>query len=146
MTQNRPNARDNDSHSLWMGYALWLLGFLGAHRFYYGKRGTGVLYMCTLGLLGVGWVFDLFWMPMLARSAKRRYFDGPYNYDFAWILQTYLGPFGLHRMYLGKWATGLLWLCTGGLVGLGYVYDYLTLNEQVSLANKAAKSVSPASA
>lgn len=142
MSNDRPDPSHNDSHSVLMGYALWILGFLGAHRFYYGKRFSGTLYMCTLGLLGVGWLFDLFWMPMLARSAKRRYFDGPYSYDFAWLLQTYLGVLGLHRMYLGKWATGLLWLCTGGLLGLGYVYDYLTLNEQISLANKAAKSVS----
>jgi len=131
----------SDSHSLWMGYALWLLGFLGAHRFYYGKRVTGVIWMCSLGLLGVGWLFDLFWMPMLRRSADNRYFDGRYSFDFAWILQTYLGVFGLHRMYLGKWATGFLWLCTGGLLGMGYVYDYLTLNEQVSLANRAARSI-----
>lgn len=134
-------AQRTDSHSLWMGYALWAFGFLGAHRFYYGKRVTGALYMVTLGLLGVGWVFDLFWMPMLERSAQKRYFAGPYSYDLAWILQTYLGVFGLHRMYLRKWATGFLWLVTGGLLGLGYVYDYLTLNEQVSLANRASRSV-----
>ncbi len=136
----KPETR-SDSHSLWMGYALWLLGFLGAHRFYYGKRVSGVIWMCTLGLLGIGWVFDLFWMPVLRRSAERRYFDGPYSYDFAWILQTYFGLLGLHRMYIGKWATGLLWFFTGGLLGIGYVYDYLTLNEQISLANRAARSV-----
>ncbi|MCZ7679657.1 MAG: TM2 domain-containing protein [Sandaracinaceae bacterium] len=129
-----------DSHSVVMGYLLWLFGFLGAHRFYYGKKVSGVIYLFTLGLLGVGWLFDLFWMPVLARSARRRYFDGPYNYDFAWVLQTFLGVFGLHRMYLGKWATGLLWLVSGGLFGIGYVYDYLTLNEQVSLANQAAST------
>lgn len=129
-----------DSHSVVMGYLLWLFGFLGAHRFYYGKKVSGVIYLFTLGLLGVGWLFDLFWMPVLARSARRRYFDGPYNYDFAWVLQTFLGVFGLHRMYLGKWATGLLWLVSGGLFGIGYIYDYLTLNEQVSLANQAAST------
>ena len=136
----RPDER-TDSHSLWMGYALWAFGFLGAHRFYYGKRFTGVLWMCTAGLLGVGWVLDLFLMPLLERSAERRYYEGPYSYDFAWILQTYLGVFGLHRMYLGKWATGLLYALTAGLFGLGYIYDYLTLNEQVSLANRAAQGV-----
>ena len=131
----------SDSHSLMMGYALWIFGFLGAHRFYYGKRVTGVIWMFTLGLLGVGWVLDLFLMPLLERSAQRRYFDGPYSFDVAWILQTFFGVLGLHRMYLGKWATGLLWFFTGGLVGVGYVYDYLTLNEQVSLANQSARSV-----
>jgi TM2 domain-containing membrane protein YozV len=130
-----------DSHSVLVGYLLWLFGFLGAHRFYYGKKVSGVIYLCTLGLLGVGWLFDLFWMPVLARSARRRYFDGPYSYDFAWVLQTFLGVFGLHRMYLGKWATGLIWLLTAGLFGIGYVYDYLTLNEQVSLANQSASTV-----
>ena len=49
----------SDSHSLIMGYLLWVFGFLGAHRFYYGKRVTGVIWMLTLGLLGVGWVLGL---------------------------------------------------------------------------------------
>ena len=133
MTETDPR---RESHSLLMGYGLWFFGFLGAHRFYYGKRVSGVIWMLTLGLFGLGWVFDLFWMPVLRRSAERKYYDGPYSYDFAWILQTYLGLLGLHRMYLGRWATGFLWLFTGGLFGLGYMYDYLTLNEQVSLANR----------
>lgn len=131
-----------ESHSLWMGYVLWLFGFLGAHRFYYGKKVSGVVYLCTLGLLGLGWLFDLFWMPLLARSARRRYYEGRYSYDLAWILQTFLGVLGVHRMYLGKWATGLLWLFTGGLFGVGYIWDYLTLNEQVSVANRSASSLS----
>ncbi len=131
----------NDSHSVLVGYLLWLFGFLGAHRFYYGKKVSGVVYLCTLGLLGIGWLFDLVWMPVLARSAQRRYYDGPYSYDVAWLLQTYFGVLGLHRLYLGKWASGLIWMFSGGLLGVGYVYDYLTLNEQVSIANQAARSL-----
>ena len=30
-----PPARD--THSIAVGYLCWLLGFLGMHRFYYGK-------------------------------------------------------------------------------------------------------------
>ena len=139
MASTQPKPHHADSHSLLMGYALWLFGFLGAHRFYYGKRVSGTLYLFTFGLLGIGWLFDLFWMPALHRSAEHRYFDGPFSYDLAWILQTFFGVLGIHRMYLGKWATGLLWFFTGGLIGIGYIYDYLTLNEQVSIANQAAE-------
>ena len=36
-----------------------LLGFLGLHRFYVGKVGTGLLWLFTLGFLSVGVIFDL---------------------------------------------------------------------------------------
>lgn len=37
-----------------------LLGYLGAHRFYAGKVGTGLLFLLTVGLFGVGWIIDVF--------------------------------------------------------------------------------------
>lgn len=36
-----------------------IFGIFGVHRFYVGKKLSGVLYLCTLGLLGIGWVLDL---------------------------------------------------------------------------------------
>lgn len=44
----------------WVAFFLCLfLGFLGAHRFYEGKIVTGILYLCTLGLCGIGVLVDL---------------------------------------------------------------------------------------
>lgn len=44
----------------WIASLLCLfLGGVGAHRFYVGKVGTGVLYLFTLGLCGFGAVVDL---------------------------------------------------------------------------------------
>lgn len=34
------------------------LGFAGAHRFYVGKIGTGVVWLVTFGCLGIGWLVD----------------------------------------------------------------------------------------
>lgn len=43
----------------WVAFALCLfIGFLGAHKFYEGKTGMGVLYVFTGGLLGIGWIVD----------------------------------------------------------------------------------------
>jgi len=44
-----------------VAYSLWFLGIfgiLGFHRFYLRKIGTGFIWMFTLGLLGVGAIYD----------------------------------------------------------------------------------------
>lgn len=125
-----------NNHSKAIGYLMWIFGFMGAHRFYYGRPVTGTIWFFTLGLLGVGWIIDLFFIPVMDREADFRYRPGPLNYSLAWVLLVILGLFGIHRFYMGKWLTGILWLCTGGLIGLGYLYDLWTLNEQVSKLNQ----------
>ena len=69
------------------------------------------------------------------RQADRRYLAGPIDYSVAWVLLTFLGLFGIHRFYMGKILTGLLYLISGGLFGIGILYDFWTLNGQVSETN-----------
>lgn len=124
------------THSLTVGYLCWIFGFMGAHRFYYGKQITGTIWFLTLGLLGIGWIIDLFLMPGMHAQAERRFIDGAYDYTVSWLLLTFLGVFGVHRFYLGKWISGILWLATGGLFFVGWLYDLWTLNEQVDDVNR----------
>ena len=121
----------SDTHSKTIGYLLWIFGFTGSHRFYFGRPISGAIWFFTLGLLGVGWLIDLFLIPWMDRTADRRYQAGPLDYSVAWLLLTFLGVFGIHRFYMGKWITGALYLVTGGLFLIGYLYDLCTLNGQV---------------
>ena len=130
---------DSDTHSKLIGYILWIFGFLGSHRFYYGKPISGTLYFFTLGLLFIGWIIDLFLIPGMDRQADLRFVSGPKSYNLTWILLTFLGVFGIHRFYMGKWLTGLLYLLTGGLLLIGVIYDFWTLNQQLSETNTTAK-------
>lgn len=133
-------ATPSNTHSVGMGYILWIFGFTGAHRFYYGRPISGTIWFFTLGLLGIGWLIDLLLIPGMDRSADLRFQEGPLDYNIAWILLTFLGLLGVHRMYMGKWLTGIIYLLTGGIFGIGYIYDYWTLNDQLSLVN-AGKTV-----
>ena len=123
------------THTPLIGYLLWLFGFTGAHRFYYGRPISGTIYFFTLGLFLIGWLVDLLLIPGMDKEADQRFSSGPVDYNTAWILLTFLGLFGVHRMYMGKWLTGILYLVTGGLFGVGYIYDYWTLNDQLSELN-----------
>lgn len=123
------------THSVVIGYLLWIFGFLGAHRFYYGKQISGTIYFFTLGLFFIGWIVDLFLIPTMSEQTDIRFIRGEVDYSVAWLLLVFLGLFGIHRMYMGKWISGLIYLVTMGLFGLGYIYDLWTLNDQISLIN-----------
>ena len=119
------------THPTLVGYLFWIIGFLGAHRFYFGKPITGALWFFTGGLLLIGWIVDLFLIPSMAEQAEVRYRPARVDYSVAWLLLVFLGIFGVHRFYMGKLVTGIVYLLTGGLFGIGYVYDICTLNEQI---------------
>ena len=64
-----------NAYSEGVGYALWCLfifGLAGVHRIYLGKYGTGILWLLTFGLFGIGQFIDLFRMRPLVREANVR--------------------------------------------------------------------------
>lgn len=63
---NNPEAPEKSLNKVSSAYILWLgclLQLHGLHRIYNGKIGTGLLWMCTLGLFGVGQLVDLLLIP-----------------------------------------------------------------------------------
>jgi TM2 domain-containing membrane protein YozV len=60
--------------SVGMAYLLWALcivGVAGIHRFYTGRYVTGVIWLLTWGLLGIGLLIDLFLIPGMVESKNR---------------------------------------------------------------------------
>ncbi len=55
-TPSRPVSAKNRLAALLLAI---FLGCLGVHRFYTGKIGTGILYLFTGGLFGIGWLVDV---------------------------------------------------------------------------------------
>jgi hypothetical protein len=53
----------------------------------------------------------------------------------AYLFCIFLGCLGIHRFYLGKIKTGLLYFFTLGLFGIGWLYDLITLAGQVDRIN-----------
>ena len=58
----------NGTHSLLVGYLLWIFGFLGLHRFYLGKPWTGLLFLLTCGIFLIGVIYD--WWTVTEQISK----------------------------------------------------------------------------
>lgn len=110
------------------------LGLFGAHHFYLKRYLNGGFYAATLGLFGFGWIFDWFRLPVLyeryAGEDQHKYADEAYLYWFPF------GLFGLHHFYLGNKKWGLLYACTLGCLGFGWIIDGIRLPSMLKDFNK----------
>ena len=53
--------------------------------------------------------------------------SAPQSRTIALILCFFLGYLGIHRFYVGKVGTGIIWLVTGGLIGFGVLVDFILI-------------------
>jgi TM2 domain-containing membrane protein YozV len=72
---------------------------------------------------------------LLDKQTETGYSEAVKSKGIAYILLIFAGLSGAHHFYLGRPGKGLLYLCTGGLFSLGWLYDLFTLGRQVDEAN-----------
>ena len=54
-----------------------------------------------------------------------------------WVPSLF-GFAGLHRIYMGRWISGLIWLFTGGLCGVGTLVDFFMMPRMIRDVNRGA--------
>lgn len=127
--------------SLCSAYLFWLppVGIFGGHHYYLGRTGYGILYSLTMGLFGVGWLYDIcrIWVltrranrdirtlrsgrPLSGNPSDRMYLDDAYSLAFP------LGFLGLHHFYMRRWMFGVIYFLTFGCMGIGFLVDLVRM-------------------
>lgn len=143
--------QQNIMHLCFVNFLLALFYFtrnlftLGFYQYYLGRKRYGIFHTLTLGRCGLGWLLDFCRLPAMVRKANAniammkkgiRVEEPSYSVCDAYTLAIPLGIFGLHHFYLGNTRRGLLFLCTVGVFGLGWLADLFQMPLIVSEANK----------
>lgn len=95
----------------------------GFHHFYLNNKWIGILYLCTFGIFGIGWIIDAFLMPKHVNLANSN------SNIFKNILESKLtvtcilaisptGLCGAHHYYLHNYYFGVLYTFTLGIFGV----------------------------
>lgn len=82
-----------------------------------GKKTT------TVGLPGTGLSYSQTSVASSSQSVPAELEPSPKNKTAALILAILTGYIGIHRFYVGKVGTGILWLLTGGMFLVGWIVD-----------------------
>ncbi|XP_053400866.1 uncharacterized protein LOC128557496 [Mercenaria mercenaria] len=115
-------------------------GWLGAHHFYLGRKGLGKLYACTLGLFGIGYIFDLLRMPQLVKHANER--ASEVVFSDIYLIWALGGIFGAHHFYLGNKKVGIFYACTLGVFTMGWIVDLFRMKHLVEDRNNPSEETS----
>ncbi|MGL5614822.1 MAG: NINE protein [Sarcina sp.] len=119
-------------------------GIVGAHRFLSNKIGTGILYLFTGGLFGIGWLCDIVTIATgkytvdggritISDYERKDYYrevesDGTkFKRAFFLAVCILFGVLGIHRFLAKKPVSGVLYLFTGGLFGIGWIWDIISI-------------------
>lgn len=132
--------------SLLIAYLFNLLplpGILGAHHFYLGRYFFGIAYFLSFGLLGFGWLVDLFRLPILVNRANEKIQNKDsvptpekVYLDDAYVLWFPFGIAGYHHFYLRRYVWGVLYFTTFGLFGMGWLMDMCRIPSLVKDCNE----------
>ncbi|XP_012943818.1 uncharacterized protein LOC106013227 [Aplysia californica] len=116
------------------------LGLLGAHHYYMNRSNWGLIYTCTLGLAGTGWIRDWFRIYFLIqrsneiiageRDKKEKTLDDAYMIWFPF------GILGAHHFYLGRFTWGLIYMATAGVFTIGWILDVFRMPILVRESNQ----------
>jgi TM2 domain-containing membrane protein YozV len=108
-----------------------VLGFFGVLHFRMGRYTMGILYLITVGGLGLGYLVDLWRMPQLVAEyntcqklgQKFQGNESPKTIMWDCYALWVTGIIGGYHFYLGRCTWGIYYACTAGGFGTGWLVD-----------------------